>query len=360
MSRPDLAALESALRTVKHPDGAGDIVSAGMVSGLQIAEGAVVFALEVDPRRGPELETLRQAAEAAVRRVPGVRSVQAVLTAERPRAEAVPDPHGMSKNPVLDLPIRKIIAVASGKGGVGKSTVAFNLAVALAQQGLAVGLLDADIYGPSVPRLTGLTGQRPQQDDHEQLVPLEAYGLKLMSIGFLVENEAPMIWRGPMVQTALYQMLRDVAWGTKENPLDILVVDMPPGTGDAQLTLAQKVPLAGAVIVSTPQDLALIDARKAVEMFRKVAVPVLGIIENMSTYLCPSCGHESHIFGHGGARTEAARMAVPFLGEIPLHADIRALSDAGSPVVTEGGMQAHLYLEIARQLATGLYLQQAV
>ena len=351
--------IEAALRQVQDPDRGQDIISLHMVTGLQIKNGHVVFAIEVDPKRGPALESLRQAAESAVREVPGVSGVQAVLTAERVKAvAATPDPHGMGKNPVLALPIRHIVAVASGKGGVGKSTVAVNLAVALSQQGLKVGLLDADIYGPSVPRLTGLA-EKPKQDDSGQLIPLEAYGLKIMSIGFMVENETPMIWRGPMVQTAIYQMLRDVVWGTTDAPLDILIVDMPPGTGDAQLTMAQKVPLAGAVIVSTTQDLALIDARKGIEMFRQVKVPILGLVENMSVFVCPNCSHESHIFGHGGARNEAAKIGVPFLGEIPLHADIRMMSDAGTPVVSTSHAQGKVYVDMALMLMTELRLERA-
>ena len=318
-----------ALRSVRDPVRGGDIVTLGMVQGLQVTvEGRVLFSLAVDPARGMALEPLRQEAEAAAAGVAGVTEVRAILTAEK---DSAPDPHGMNKNPPLALPIKKIIAVASGKGGVGKSTVAFNLACALARAGIKTGLLDADIYGPSVPRLAGIKDQRPGTKDGK-LQPLSAHGLKLMSMGFMVEEEKPMIWRGPMVQTALYQMLRDVDWGTDAEPLDVLVVDMPPGTGDAQLTMAQKVPLAGAVIVSTPQDLALIDARKAIEMFRKTGVPVLGIIENMSTYICGNCGHEEHIFGHGGARAEAEKLGVPFLGEIPLRSEIREKSDAGVPL----------------------------
>lgn len=313
-------------------DGAGDIVTLGMVQGLQVSiDGRVLFSLAVDPARGAALESLRQEAEAAAAKVPGVKEARAVLTAEKVSS---PDPHGMSKNPPLKLPIKKIIAVASGKGGVGKSTVAFNLAVALARAGKKTGLLDADIYGPSVPRLAGVGFRKPDTKEGK-LQPLEAHGMKLMSMGFMVEEEKPVIWRGPMVQTALYQMLRDVEWGTDDAPLDVLIVDMPPGTGDAQLTLAQKVPLAGAVIVSTPQDLALIDARKAIEMFRRTDVPVLGVIENMSTYVCGNCGHEEHIFGHGGARAEAEKLGVPFLGEIPLRSDIREKSDAGVPVMED-------------------------
>lgn len=326
----------NALRAVQDTARGADIVALGMVQGLQVTiDGRALFSIAVDPGRGASLEGLRQAAEAAAAAVPGVKEARAVLTAERdPAPSSAADPHGMNKNPPLKLPIKKIIAVASGKGGVGKSTVAFNLAIALAQAGRKTGLLDADIYGPSVPRLTGVGFKKPETKDGK-LQPLAAHGLKLMSMGFMVEEEKPMIWRGPMVQTALYQMLRDVEWGTDADPLDVLVVDMPPGTGDAQLTLAQKVPLAGAVIVSTPQDLALIDARKAIEMFRKTNVPVLGIVENMSVYICQHCGHEEHIFGHGGARAEAEKLGVPFLGEIPLRSDIREKSDAGMPLTDD-------------------------
>ena len=247
--------------------------------------------------------------------------------------------------------VRHIIAVASGKGGVGKSTTACNLALALARTGLSVGVLDADIYGPSMPRLFALKG-RPQVMSGRTLKPLEGYGLKVMSIGFLVDEEAAMIWRGPMVMSAIQQMLREVAWGE----LDVLVVDMPPGTGDAQLTMAQAVPLAGAVIVSTPQDLALIDARRGIAMFRRVDVPILGIVENMSTFICPHCGNASEIFGHGGARHEAERLGVPFLGEVPLHMTIREKSDAGLPVVVSepDGPHAQAYLDIARKIAAAL------
>lgn len=331
------------LENVRDPQSGKNIVARKMVSGLQINDkGDVVFMIEVDATRGAALEPMRLEAEEAVRALAGVKKVTAILTAERPQqAQApaqnnTPDPHGMNKNPKLDLPIRYIIAVASGKGGVGKSTVSANIAVAMAQNGLSVGLLDADIYGPSQPRMMGLQGKKPKTNKENKIEPLKAHGVKVMSIGFMVDEKKALVWRGPMVQSALYQMLRDVNWGSAEKPLDVLIVDMPPGTGDAQLTMAQKVPLSGAVIVSTPQDIALIDARKGIEMFETVGVPVLGLIENMSTHICSNCGHEDHIFGHGGARKEAKKRNAPFLGEIPLQVDIRLNSDGGVPITASG------------------------
>ena len=334
----------AALRKVVDRERGVDIVTAGMVSGVVVKGGNVHFAIEIDPQRARALEPLRKEAERAVDALPGVLSATAVLTAQRaPAARSAPQaappearaggaragaqPRGGPG--LLPLPgIRSVVAVASGKGGVGKSTVAANLAVGLAAAGHRVGLLDADIYGPSMPRMLGIRG-RPESPDGRTLLPMENYGVRCMSIGFLVEEETPMIWRGPMVMSALQQMLGDVRWGE----LDILLVDMPPGTGDAQLTMAQRVPLTGAVIVSTPQDIALLDARKGLNMFRKVDVPVLGIVENMSSFVCPNCGHETQIFGHGGARAEAARLGVDFLGEIPLHLDIRTAGDAGMPII---------------------------
>jgi ATP-binding protein involved in chromosome partitioning len=339
----------AALRQVKDPERGGDIVDLGMVSGIQIREGHVGFAIEVEPERGPRLEPLRKAAEQAVSDLDGVLSASVVLTAHKPAARpAPPQPaqpaHRHAPREPLVPQVRSIIAVASGKGGVGKSTVAVNLALALAANGLSVGLLDADIYGPSQPRLLGLTG-RPKTKDGKTLEPMEAFGIKAMSIGFLVSEDQAMIWRGPMVMSALQQMLRDVNWGA----LDVMVVDMPPGTGDAQLTMAQQVPLAGAVIVSTPQDLALLDARKGIAMFRKVEVPVLGIVENMSYFLCPHCGERTEIFAHGGARREAEKLGVPFLGEVPLDLAIRETSDGGKPIVASAPDSK--YAEIFRVMA---------
>jgi ATP-binding protein involved in chromosome partitioning len=319
-----------ALRHVADPDKGADIVSLGMVSGVVVRDGNVAFAIEVEPERGPRLEPLRKAAEKAVEALPDVLSVTAVLTAQAvPRGRNAPHPAagGRTQRGAV-AGVRAIVAVASGKGGVGKSTVAANLALGLKANGLAVGVLDADIYGPSMPRMLGIAGRQPQSRDGKVLQPLENYGLRVMSMGFLVPEDTPMIWRGPMVMSALQQMLREVDWGE----LDIMIVDMPPGTGDAQLTMAQQVPLAGAVIVSTPQDIALLDARKGLNMFQKVDVPVLGIVENMSYFLCPHCGGRSEIFAHGGARHEAARLGAEFLGEVPLDIQIRETSDGGTPI----------------------------
>src|SRR5215472_7536501 len=322
-----------ALAGVADPDRGGDIVALGMVGGIAIRDGNVAFAIEVEPGRAGRLEPLRKAAERAVEALPEVLSVTAMLTAQAAPRRVAPPPQPRSAPPPAraqrgQIPgVGAIVAVASGKGGVGKSTIAANLALGLAANGLAVGVLDADIYGPSMPRMLGISG-RPSTVDGKTLRPMENYGLKCMSMGFLVPEDTAMIWRGPMVMSALNQMLRDVAWGE----LDIMVVDLPPGTGDAQLTMAQQVPLAGAVIVSTPQDIALIDARRGLSMFQKVDVPVLGIIENMSYFLCPHCGERSDIFSHGGARREAERLGVEFLGEVPLDLIIRETSDEGRPV----------------------------
>jgi ATP-binding protein involved in chromosome partitioning len=343
-----------ALRAVIEPERKRDIVSLGMISGVVVRDGNVGFAIEVDPRKGPHMEPLRKAAEDAVFKLAGVSSVSAVLTAERPttgassaqQAPRAPGPAAAGK--MLVPGVRAIIAIASGKGGVGKSTTAANLALALKSLDLKVGVLDADIYGPSMPRMLGISG-KPQTDDGRKLKPMTNYGVVAMSMGFLVAEETPMIWRGPMVMSAIQQMLRDVEWGE----LDVLVVDMPPGTGDAQLTLAQQVPLAGAVIVSTPQDIALLDARKGLNMFRKVDVPVLGIVENMSYFLCPHCGERSEIFSHGGAKREAERLGTEFLGEVPLDIAIRETSDGGRPIVVAEPDSEHA--KVYRRIAATIW-----
>lgn len=366
-----------ALGRVKSPRGTA-LSHAGVLSAISVSDGKVFFSINVDAAEARAWEGTRAEAEAAVRAIPGVTMAMIALTAERkagasqpsptppspPPHRHAPGPAGHGVQPVAahkppqspaspmskqaEIPgVAAVIAVASGKGGVGKSTTALNLALGLRDLGLRVGLLDADIYGPSVPRLTGIR-EKPQLNDDKKMIPLMRFGLAIMSIGFLVEEDTAMIWRGPMVMSAITQMLRDVAWGT----LDILVVDMPPGTGDAQLTLAQNVPLKGAVIISTPQDLSLIDARRGLAMFRKVNVPVLGIVENMSYFQCPHCGTKSDIFGHGGARHEAERLGVPFLGEIPLHMSIRTSSDAGTPVVESepDGPHAAIYRDIGAKV----------
>ncbi|MBZ9935051.1 Mrp/NBP35 family ATP-binding protein [Mesorhizobium sp. BR1-1-16] len=360
MASIDRDAILARLTDVPGPDGNGNLVSLGLISDIVIHGGKVMFSITVDAARANALEPLREQAAAAVQALPGVESTLVILTAERkggagappPPRPARPAPPATSASGKPGIPgVGAIIAVASGKGGVGKSTTAVNIALGLAANGLKVGLLDADIYGPSVPRLLGLSG-KPETQDGRTLKPMEAFGIKAMSMGFLVEEETPMIWRGPMVMSALTQMLREVAWA----PLDVLVVDMPPGTGDAQLTMAQQVPLAGAVIVSTPQDLALIDARKGLAMFRKVDVPVLGIVENMSYFLCPHCGGRSDIFSHGGARHEAERLGVPFLGEVPLDLVIRETSDAGRPIVASApdGPHARVYRDIATRIGAAI------
>jgi len=366
------------LKTVNGPDFTGNIVELGLVSDIFIADSKVFFSITVPAARAQEMEPLRAAAERVVKAIPGVAGAMVALTAEKKgggmEAPVAPRPQPAAPRPTQPAArsaparpapappsqtsgkrgvpgIASIIAVASGKGGVGKSTTAVNLALGLLANGLRVGLLDADIYGPSIPRLLGIRG-KPQTVDGKILKPMENYGLKVMSMGFLVEEETPMIWRGPMVVSALAQMLREVEWGE----LDVLVVDMPPGTGDAQLTMAQQVPLAGAVIVSTPQDLALIDARKGLNMFKKVDVPLLGIVENMSYFVAPDTGKRYDIFGHGGARREAERLGVPFLGEVPLEMQIRETSDSGQPVTVSDpdGPQARVYRDIAAKVAERL------
>jgi ATP-binding protein involved in chromosome partitioning len=349
MATPSTDALRAALRSIKDPASGKDIVSAGLVDGIALRDGLVQVTLLTDRAHAVAMEPVRRSVETLLARQPGVANATAILTAHKgpPPASTTatrqgnpPPPHAHAaaghghthedtprgKAPLLLPDVKAIVAVASGKGGVGKSTVAVNLAVSLARLGHRTGLLDADIYGPSLPRMLGVHRKPEVRDD--KMIPIQAWGLSCMSIGFLVDEETPMIWRGPMVMGALEQMMGQVSWGA----LDVLVVDMPPGTGDAQLTMAQRVSLTGAVIVSTPQDIALLDARRGVKMFEKTRVPVLGLVENMSFFCCPNCGHRTDIFGHGGARVEADRLNIEFLGEIPLLLDIRTASDAGTPI----------------------------
>ena len=364
----------AALAGIMGPDGRTPLPQSGALGGVVVREDRVFVSLEVEAARAAEAEPLRAAVERAVADLPGVGKTFVTLTSQS-KGKSAPAPqaahahshghdHGHSHAPAAPGPkataaraaqgipgVRTIIAVASGKGGVGKSTTSANLALALRNLGQRVAVLDADIYGPSMPRLFGLK-QKPEVIEGKTMRPLEAFGLKIMSIGFLVEEETPMIWRGPMVMSAITQMLRDVAWGD----VDIMIVDMPPGTGDAQLTMAQSVPLAGSVIVSTPQDLALIDARRGIAMFRRTEVPILGIVENMSTFVCPHCGTQTDIFSHGGARHEAERLGVPYLGEVPLALPIRETSDAGRPIVVADpeGPHAKAYMDIAQRLLATL------
>ena len=336
------------------PDG-GDLVSRDLVRALTVDGGSVRFVIEApDPEIAKRMEPVRQAAEAAVRALPGVATVSALLTAHGPAPKPAPPSLKVGGHPTPQAGpakiagVDRILAVASGKGGVGKSTLASNLAVALARQGRRVGLLDADIYGPSQPRMMGLS-KRPASPDGKTIIPLQAHGVTFMSIGLMLKEDEAVVWRGPMLMGALQQMLGQVAWGE----LDVLIVDLPPGTGDVQLTLCQKSHVTGALIVSTPQDVALLDARRAIDMFGKLKTPILGLIENMSTYICPDCGHEAHIFGHGGVAAEAEKLGVPFLGEIPLSLDIRLAGDAGTPIAAGEGPVSEAYARLAQRLVGG-------
>ena len=340
-----------ALKRIINPTTGTDLVSSDIIRALTVDEGKVRFVLEVDPAHGKAMEPVREAAVQAVEEVAGAGNVNALLTAHNaPKAPPDlkigrhPTPQaGPQKVPGVD----KIIAVASGKGGVGKSTVSANLAVALVAEGKKVGMLDADVYGPSQPRMLGVSG-RPASPDGKTILPLRNHGVTLMSIGLMTKEDEAVVWRGPMLMGALQQMLNQVQWGN----LDVLIVDLPPGTGDVQMTLSQKAEVTGAIVVSTPQDIALLDARKALNMFEKMNVRVVGMIENMSTYICPNCGHEEHIFGHGGAKADAERLGLPFLGEIPLDLDIRLASDGGAPIVVSqpDSPQAKAFRAIARRL----------
>ena len=345
----------AALAQVATPGG-GDLVSRDLIRALAIDGGTVRFVIEAaTPDEARALGAVSQAAEAAVKRLGGVDAVQVVMTAHGPAAKAPPPTLKIGQHPTPQQGgpqklsgIDRIIAVASGKGGVGKSTVSSNLAVALARQGRRVGLLDADIYGPSQPRMMGVN-RRPASPDGKIIEPIVAHGVTMMSIGLMLKDDEAVIWRGPMIMGALQQLLGQVAWGE----LDVLIIDLPPGTGDIQLTLCQRTQLTGALVVSTPQDVALLDARKALDMFQKLKTPVLGLIENMSTYVCPNCGHEAHIFGHGGVAAEAAKLGLPFLGELPLSLDVRVAGDAGTPIAAGDGPIAEAYARLAHRLVAG-------
>ncbi|WOI33184.1 iron-sulfur cluster carrier protein ApbC [Tritonibacter scottomollicae] len=344
-------AVLDALKTLKDPVSGSDIVAAGIVRALTLEDANVRFVMEIDPAKSDTYAPLRDQAEALVSDLPGVEKVSALMTAHSAKAPP-PDlkagskpaqPQGPQKIPG----VAKIIAVASGKGGVGKSTVSANLACALAQAGRRVGLLDADVYGPSQPRMLGVSG-RPASPDGKTILPLRNHGVTMMSIGLMTNDDQAVVWRGPMLMGALQQMMMQVQWGA----LDVLIVDLPPGTGDVQMTLAQKAEVDGAIVVSTPQDVALIDARKGIDMFQKLNVPILGLIENMSTHICSNCGHEEHIFGHGGVAAEAEKLNVPLLAEVPLHLDVRLASDGGAPIVVSkpDSPQAKAFQDIAAGL----------
>ncbi|MFD1508263.1 Mrp/NBP35 family ATP-binding protein [Lacimonas salitolerans] len=348
-------AVEQALARLSLPDG-GDLGSRGMVRALTVDDGAVRFVIEAPtPEAARAMEPLRVAAEEAVARLPGVQSVSVALTAHGPAGPATPAPSlkvgGHPKpqaGPMRPAGVDRILVVGSGKGGVGKSTVSSNLAVALAKQGRRVGLLDADIYGPSQPRMMGVS-KRPASPDGKTIIPLQAHGVTMMSIGLMMDPAKAVVWRGPMLMGALQQMLGQVEWGK----LDVLIIDLPPGTGDVQLTLCQRAALDGAIVVSTPQDVALLDARKAIDMFQTLKTPILGLVENMSTYICPKCGHEAQIFGHGGVASEATAMGVPLLAQLPIDLDTRLAGDAGTPVALGDSPAAQAYAQLAQGLIAG-------
>ena len=353
---PDRAAVLTALNTVTDPVSGKGLAAAGLVHGLALRPGRAGFMLEVPADDADRYQAVRMQAEAALATVAGVTLAQVVLTAEEPKAPQPDRPKSAAPNAAMKPPhVRQVIAIASGKGGVGKSTVAVNLAAAFAALGYRTGLLDADVYGPSVPRMLGLA-RKPEIDADKKLIPLEAFGLRAVSIGLLVEEGAPMIWRGPMATSALNQLLFDVAWGTEAEPLDLLILDMPPGTGDIQLTLAQRVRLDGAVIVSTPQEVALIDVRRGAGMFEKTATPILGVIENMAYFPDPTTGKPIEIFGRGGARSVADEIGAPFLGELPIDIALRQAGDDGAPVIATApdGASAKIFIAIAANLAERL------
>ena len=337
-----------ALTTIMGPKGT-DIVTGGEVCALDVDENNVRFVLEIDQYLAKEYSKIKETAESYLRKL-GAKEVSIVLTAHAPKdpppdlkPKRKPEPKPAQKIPGVD----RIVAIASGKGGVGKSTVSSNLACALAAQGRRVGLLDADVYGPSQPRMLGVSG-RPSSPDGKIIIPLQNHGVTMMSIGLMTDEGQAVVWRGPMIMGALQQMMMQVQWES----LDILIVDLPPGTGDVQMTLAQKTEVSGAIIVSTPQDVALIDARKGIDMFSQLRVPILGMIENMSAHVCPKCGHEEHIFGNGGVRSEAKKIGVPVLAEIPLDLDIRVASDEGVPLVVSSpnSLQASVFFELAKTM----------
>jgi ATP-binding protein involved in chromosome partitioning len=337
------------LKTITDPVAGGDIVASGAMRALNVGDGTVRFVIEIAPEHAKLFEPVRDEAETRVKAIDGVNSVSVVLTGHSNAAppDLKPSKPAEPKGPQRIPGIAHIIAVASGKGGVGKSTVSANLACALAAQGRKVGLLDADVYGPSQPRMLGVSG-RPSSPDGKTILPMRNHGVTMMSLGLMTNDDQAVVWRGPMLMGALQQMLTQVQWGA----LDVLIVDLPPGTGDVQMTLAQKAHIDGAIVVSTPQDVALIDARKGIDMFNQLNVPILGMIENMSTHVCSKCGHEEHLFGHGGVAAEAAKLGVPLLAEVPLHLDIRLAADGGAPITVSApdGPQARAFHDIANAL----------